>query len=223
MKYVIFGISCLALLFAFVFASSYYKEQQADKFGFMAQENASIFVRDHSSTLGSDDAKVYLVEFMDPACGACAAFSPFVKQIMDANPGKIKLVIRYAPFHEGADDFVRILEASKKQGKYWETLDAMYKSQRYWTSNHRAELLKIWPFLVPVGLDLQKIKKDMSDPAITKLIEQDLADAKALDVRKTPGFYANGKPLQTFGYEQLKELVQSEIRAEYPNPSTTAE
>ena len=223
MKYVLFGISCLALLFAFVFASSYYKEQQAAKIGFMAQENASIFVRDHSSILGSDDAKVYLVEFMDPACGACATFAPFVKQIMDANPGKIKLVIRYAPFHEGADDFVRILEASKKQGKYWETLDAMYKSQRYWTSNHRAELLKIWPFLVPVGLDLQKIKKDMSDPAITKLIEQDLADAKALDLRKTPSFYANGKPLQTFGYEQLQELIQAEIRAEYPNPSTTAE
>jgi len=217
MKYVVFGASCLMLLVAFAFASSYYKGRQAEKFGFMAQENASTFIRDHSQTLGSDDAKVYLVEFMDPACETCAAFSPFVRQIMDANPGRIRLVIRYAPFHEGADDFVKILEAARKQGRYWETLDVMYKSQRYWASHHRPQLQKIWQFLPNAGLDIEQIKRDMNDPAIVKLIEQDLADAKSLNVRKTPGFFVNGKPLQTFGHLQLQQLVQSEIIANYPD------
>ncbi len=217
MRYVIFGVSCLALLFAFMFASSYYKEQQAEQLGFMAQENASTFIRDHSPTLGSDDARIYLVEFMDPACETCAAFSPFIKQMMDANPGRIKLVIRYAPFHEGADDFVKILEAARKQGKYWETLDVMFRSQRYWASHHRPQLQKIWQFLPDVGLDIEKIKKDMNDPAIARLIEQDLTDSKTLNVRKTPGFFVNGKPLQTFGYRQLQQLVQSEVRAIYPD------
>src|SRR5210317_112906 len=118
MKYLMFGVSCVVLFFVFVLASSYYKGQQTEKYGFMAKENVSTFIRDYSQTKGSDDAKVYLVEFMDPACETCAAFSPLVKQMMDANPGKIKLVIRYAPFHEGADYFVKIVEAAKKQGKY---------------------------------------------------------------------------------------------------------
>lgn len=217
MKYVVFGASCLTLLVAFAFASSYYKGRQAEKFGFMAQENASTFIRDHSQTLGNDDAKVYLVEFMDPACETCAAFSPFVRQIMDANPGRIRLVIRYAPFHEGADDFVKILEAARKQGRYWETLDVMYESQRYWASHHRPQLQRIWQFLPNAGLDIEQIKRDMNDPAIVKLIEQDLADAKSLNVRKTPGFFVNGKPLQTFGRMQLQQLVQSEIIANYPD------
>ncbi|MDH3349749.1 MAG: DsbA family protein [Desulfobulbaceae bacterium] len=216
-KYVIFGISCLVLIVAFVFATSFYKGQQAEKFGFLAQENASIFVRDHSPMLGSDDAKVYLVEFMDPACETCAAFSPFVKHMMAANPGKIKLVLRYAPFHDGADYFVKILEAAKKQGKYWETLDVMYKSQPYWASHHNPQPQKIWQFLPKAGLDLERIKQDMNDPAIVKLIEQDLADAKTLQVQKTPGFFANGKPLQNFGYQQLQELVYSELLANYSN------
>jgi protein-disulfide isomerase len=55
----------------------------------------------------------------------------------------------------------------------------------------------------------------MNDPEITKLIKQDLADAKTLNVRKTPGFFVNGKPLSSFGYNQLKELVEAEIRANY--------
>lgn len=217
MKYVIFGISCVVLFFVFVFASSVYKDKQTEKFGFMAKENASVFVRDHSPTKGSDDAKVYLVEFMDPACETCAAFEPLVKQIMMANPGKIKLVLRYAPFHDGADYFVKILEASKKQGKYWQTLEVMFQSQPYWASHHNPQPQKIWQFLPKAGLDLEQIRKDMNDPAIAKIIAQDIADAKTLNVHKTPGYFVNGKPLMKFGYQELQELVQSEIKANYQN------
>ncbi|MCF6290940.1 MAG: DsbA family protein [Desulfobacterales bacterium] len=217
MKYVIVVVSCLVLVLAFMFGGSYYRGQQAKKLGFMARENASLFVRDHSQTLGSDDAKVYLVEFMDPACETCAAFSPLVKRLMEANPGRIKLVIRYAPFHDGADYFVKILEAAGKQGKYWQTLDIMYRSQPYWASHSNPQPQRIWQFLPMAGLDLDQIRKDMNDPAITKLIEQDLADAQTLNVRKTPGFFVNGKPLQPFGYQQLLQLVQDEIKANYPN------
>jgi protein-disulfide isomerase len=218
MKYAIFGVSCLLLILGFIFAASYYKGEQAEKYGFMARENASLFVREHSPTLGSDDAKVYLVEFMDPACETCAAFSPFVKQIMSAYPGKIKLVLRYAPFHDGADYFVKILEAARKQGKYWETLDVLYKSQPYWASHHNPQPQRAWQFIPQAGVDPSRIQKDMNDPAIARIIEQDLADAKALNVQKTPGFFVNGIPLQTFGYQQLQDLILSEIRANYPNP-----
>jgi protein-disulfide isomerase len=217
--HIIFGLTVLVLIAAFMFGSSYYKGKQAEKFGFMAQENASTFVRDHSQTLGSDDAKVFLVEFMDPACETCAAFSSFVKQMIATNPGKIKLVLRYAPFHDGADYFVKILEAAKKQGRYWETLNVMYKSQPYWASHSNPQPQRIWQFLPQAGVNVEQIRRDMNDPAIAKLIEQDLADAKTLNVRKTPGFFVNGRPLQTFGSKQLLQLVQSEIRANYPNPN----
>lgn len=208
-------ISIVFLILLFVLGINLYKSQQTRKYGFMARENASTFVREHSQTLGSDDAKVYLVEFSDPACETCSAFHPFVKKLMAANPGKIKLVVRYAPFHDGADYFVKILEAARKQGKYWETLEVMYQTQRYWASHSNPQPKLIWKFLPRAGLDLVKIRNDMNDPEIAKLIQQDLADAKALNVRKTPGFFVNGKPLTSFGYKQLKELVESEINEYY--------
>ena len=215
MKYKIFAGTCLALIGLFAATSFYFKNQQAKMYGSIAQNNNSVFVREHSQTLGSENAKVVLVEFMDPACETCAAFSPFVKQMMDANPGKIKLVLRYAPFHDGADYFVKILEAAKKQGKYWETLDVMFKSQPYWASHHNPQPKKIWQFLPKAKLDLARIKEDMNDPAIEKIIEQDLADVKTLNVRKTPGYFVNGKPLEVFGRQQLYQLIQSEIKAQY--------
>jgi protein-disulfide isomerase len=207
--------SSFFLILLFVLGIYIYKTRQAKKYEFMARENASTFVREHSQTLGSDNAKVYLVEFSDPACETCSAFHPFVKKLMATNPGKIKLVVRYAPFHDGADYFVKILEAARKQGKYWETLEVMYKTQRSWASHNNPQPQLIWKFLPRAGLDLEKIRIDMNDPAIVKLIKQDLADAKTLNVRKTPGFFVNGKPLPSFGYKQLRELVESEINENY--------
>ncbi len=215
MKYKIFAGTCLVLIAIFAGTAFYYKSQETKQLNFLAQKNASTLVREHSQVYGSDAAKVFLVEFMDPACETCAAFSPLVKQIMAANPGKIKLVLRYAPFHEGADYFVKILEASKKQGKYWETLDLMFQSQPMWTRHHKALPEKIWPILANAGLDTERLKKDMNDPAIEKIIEQDLADANTLNVTKTPGYFVNGRPLVTFGRQQLYDLIQSEIKAQY--------
>ena len=48
-------------------------------------------------------------------------------------------------------------------------------------------------------------------------IQKDMADVKALNVRKTPGYFVNGKPLQVFGYKQLQQLIYSELDAQYPN------
>ena len=217
MKYILVGITCLVLILGFVVGNNYYQDRQMQKYGFMAKENAELFVRDHSRTLGSDDAKVYLVEFMDPACETCAAFAPFIKQIMAANPGRIKLVLRYAPFHEGADNFVKILEAAGMQGKYWETLDVMFKTQHIWASHHNYQPERLWDVLPRAGVDIDQIRKDMHSPEIAKIIEQDMADVKALNVQKTPGYFVNGKPLQTFGYRQLQSLIQTELNLQYPN------
>jgi protein-disulfide isomerase len=57
----------------------------------------------------------------------------------------------------------------------------------------------------------------MDNPAIAKIIEQDMADVKALNVQKTPGYFVNGKPLLDFGYKQLYQLIQTELDAKYPN------
>ena len=184
-------------------------------YGQMAQDSDPVFVRGHSRVLGSPGAKVTIVEFMDPACETCAAFSPLVKQVMAANPGRIKLVIRYAPFHHGADTFVKILEAAGKQGKYWETLDAMFKSQAHWASHSNPRPERIWEFLPAVGLDMARIKTDMNDPEFAQRISQDMADAATLNVRKTPGFFVNGRPLEPFGRQNLMNLINEELQTQY--------
>lgn len=176
----------------------------------------TLLVRMHAQTLGPPDAKVHIVEFLDPACEACRAFYPFVKQLMAANPGKIKLTVRHVPFHTGADSVVKVLEASKKQGKYWPTLEAVLASQPQWAINHQARIELVWNQLEGTGLDLEKVRSDMNAPEVERNMKQDQADAAALKVEKTPEYFVNGRRMETFGYEQLRKLVQEEIAASYP-------
>ena len=205
----------VALVAAFVLASTLFKDRQREAQGSLARRHAGALVRAHSQTLGSADAKVAIVEFLDPGCETCRVFEPFVKQLLATYPGKVKLVIRYAPLHHGADDMVAVLEAARRQGRYWETLQVMYDAQPYWADHHNPQPQLIWQFLPRAGLDLERLKLDVMDPAIARLIEQDMADARVLGVTKTPGFFVNGKPLVVFGREQLQALVEAELRASY--------
>jgi protein-disulfide isomerase len=205
----------VVLLAVFGAAALIHNKQEANELSDAAYENASLLVRDYSPVKGDPDAKVTIVEFFDPACETCRAFYPFVEQLMEANPGKINLVLRYTPFHDGSDYVVKILEASRKQDKFWETLQATFASQPAWASHGQSQPERLWSYLERTGLDIEKAKKDMHSSAITDRIRQDMTDARQLQVTKTPGYFVNGKPLVRFGYEQLQELVESEVTNQY--------
>lgn len=175
----------------------------------------SLLVRFHSPSAGDANAKVHIVEFLDPACGTCRDFYPFVKSLMEANAGRIRMSIRYAPFHKGADQVVKMIEAARKQGKYWQALEAVLATQPQWVIRHAAQAELALKSLEGLGLDMAKLKADMGSPEVAALIKQDLADAVALNVAQTPEFFVNGRPMPSFGYEQLKTLVEQALRENY--------
>jgi protein-disulfide isomerase len=200
---------------AFVLAANIYSGQREDAIRAVSEAEGSRLERAYSVSQGPDDARVVLVEFFDPACETCREFHSYVKKLVAAHPGKVRLVLRYSPFHQGADTMVLILEAARRQGRFWETLEVMYATQPQWASHHQPRPERIWEFLPSAGVDVEQIRKDMRDPDLMAIVHQDLADGRALGVRKTPQFFVNGKPLLRFGRAQLKTLLDSEVAARY--------
>jgi len=166
---------------------------------------------EHSPTLGDPGAKVHIVEFLDPACETCALFYPMVKQWMAEVPGEIRLSVRHLAFHAGADHAVKILEASRKQDKYWQTLEALLASQQQWTQHHTVQPDKIGPAIAGVGLNMEQLMVDMNAMDVLLRIEQDKKDAIFLKVAATPEYFVNGRPLPSFGQQQLADLVREEL------------
>ena len=174
------------------------------------------FVRPHAPTLGPANARVHVVEFLDPACEGCAAFAPVVKAILAEHPGRVRLWVRYAPFHRGSDYVVKALEAARLQDRFWPALETLFTKQAEWTRGHSAVPNQVLVVLATVpGLDIERLKRDMESPAFTQLIEQDMADVKALKLQQTPTFFVNGKPLVKFGFEELRAQVGAEVASQY--------
>jgi len=111
---------------------------------------------------------------------------------MDANP----LSVRYAPFHK-------------------ETLEALFAAQPRWVIDHVARMELAWPALQGSGLDLERARQDMKAAELTRVIRQDIEDAVKLNVTKTPEFFMNGRPMPSFGYEELETLVGEALRDAY--------
>ena len=220
---IILGAIIVVVIIVAVLGSNYYRSsvQNERKPTNTATTTAPAgqLIRPDSPTLGPADAKVTLVEFYDPECESCAAFSPIVKKILKDHEGKIRFVARYMPLHPNSINAANFTEAAGEQGKFWQARDLLFQKQSEWGEKHGQ------PAAVPVninalfdkyarelGLDLDKAASAIKENRFAAKIERDKKDGQSLGVRKTPSFFVNGRPLARFGEADLRQLIDEELR-----------
>ena len=201
----------LILGLAFYFGMNAYRDRtQAEQDTRVAVEGSRL-VRMHTPIIGPQNAPVTIVEFFDPACETCRAFYPIVKQIMAQHPDKVRLALRYAPFHHGSDQVVKLIEAARKQGLYTPVLEALLATQPEWADHAAPNIGIAFEAAARAGLDMGRARQDMETPEIQAVLAQDIEDLTALQVSKTPTFFVNGRSLPSFGPEPLARLVAEEV------------
>ena len=221
-KVTVAALAVVVLMFFFLGMNAYQKRvqsSQAEKVSQVVQQSGSALasqtdnrlVRFHSPVFGPSNAPVTIVEFFDPACETCRAFYPIVKALMAQYPNDVRLVLRYAPLHQGSDRVVKLLEAAKSQGKYQTVLEAVLAAQPSWADHGQPNIETAFKVAEQAGLDLAKARLDIEKPGMQALLQQDIDDLTALQVTKTPTFFVNGRSLSSFGPEQLAGLVAEEV------------
>jgi protein-disulfide isomerase len=175
-------------------------------------EQQDQLVRTYSPVLGREDAPVTIVEFFDPACEACRAFHPIVKQILADNPDDVRVVLRYTPFHgQGSELAIKILEAARLQDVFMPVLEALLENQQAWASHGAPAAEQIIQIAATAGLDVNAAATQIKSPSIVGILNQDRADVQAVGIEGTPTFFVNGNRLTDFGPNQLIALVKKEV------------
>ena len=198
---------------AFVAGSFGYLEVTRQAARARAAQQAEALVRPHSAVFGPADAPVTIVEFFDPSCEACRAFYPIVKQIMAAYPDDVRLVLRYAAFHERSDEVVRILEAARRQDQFVPVLEALLARQPEWALHDNPNLDLAWDIAIEAGLDETQARADAALPEVDQVLRQDMADVEAVRISGTPTFFVDAMPLDELGPQQLYDLVTQRVAA----------
>ena len=204
------GISLVILVVLFMSLAYFYKSSQ--EVSTAPKDVSSSFERDYSMSFGENKKNIIVVEFLDPECESCAIFHPIVKKVFKEYYTDIKLVVKYVPNHKNSKFAIKILEASREQNKYNEVLNVIFEKQPLWAAHNNEKPELLWTLLAQIeGLDIDKLKVDMNDPKIDKIIESDAKDANALGVKGTPTIFVNEKKLNTLSQKELFDLVETEI------------
>ncbi len=121
-----------------------------------------------------------MVEFFDYRCPYCKQVEPSLDALLKED-GKLRIVYKEFPILGEASVYAtRVALAAKKQGKYAEFHRAMM------TTKGDIGDETVLNVATSLGLDIGKIKTDMSAPEIDKLIDANYALADALNIQGTP-------------------------------------
>ncbi|ALO34781.1 thioredoxin [Colwellia sp. MT41] len=196
----------------FIVGVMMYKSQQPST---IASEYLPALERIDAPEKGGQHAKVTIVEFFDPACGTCSQFYPLLNNLVKKYQGKVKVVMRYAPLHQGSEDVVKMLAAAHLQGQFWPAVALLFANQERWVENHVSKPQRALLAIKTLALDHEQLDKDWQSSTVAKIIAQDIKDGQTLKVRATPQFFVNGKPLIIFGYDELVKLVEAAVAEAY--------
>lgn len=202
-------LTASAILVIFAIASYTFKKEPQVSVTRLPPEQ---LVKFHSPSLGNPNAKVTIVEFLDPECESCAAFYPTVKGLLSEYPDKVRFVVRYMLYHSNSKLAALATEAAGKQGKYWE-MQAQLFHQTDWTHQEAPQNKKFEEIAKGMNLDVAKFQEDMKDPGTIANVEADFKEGPTLGVSGTPTIFVNGRKLEELSYSRLKGLIEDELKA----------
>ncbi len=167
----------------------------------------AVFNDPETPVMGNPRGKTVLVEFSDYNCGFCRKTMPEVAALLKSDP-KLKLVIHEIPiFGEGSRYAATAALAAQMQGKYPEFHQALMSMKG------KAEKASVLRVAREIGLDVERLQRDMESRRISAQIDRSLALADEIGLVGTPSFIAGDRAV--FGYlttDELAELV-AEARA----------
>jgi protein-disulfide isomerase len=148
----------------------------------VAQHRRDIFDDPATPAAGNPEGDVTIVEFFDYRCPYCKQVQPALESLVEQDP-KLRLVYKEFPVLGPASvTAAHAALAARRQGKYDAFHAAMMAAHGQITDN------TVYQVAASVGLDVDRLKRDMASPEIAQALKANLTLADALDIRGTPAF-----------------------------------
>jgi protein-disulfide isomerase len=168
----------------------------------LGSRRKEIFEDPDSPIAGNPQGDVSLVEFFDYRCPYCKQVEPSLEKLL-TDDRQLRFVFKEFPVL-GPDSVVasRAALAARKQGKY----DAFHRAMM--ALKGQIDEAAVYKVVASVGLDLDRLKRDMAAPDIDRMLKANSDLAEALDIRGTPGFVIGNEIIPgAVDLQSLKALI----------------
>ncbi|WP_033343359.1 DsbA family protein [Catenuloplanes japonicus] len=156
------------------------------------------------------DGRVTVVEFLDFECAACGAAYPGVERLRADYGNSITYVVRYFPIasHPNAYTSAHAAEAAARQGAFEPMYRKLFDNQRAWGGQRQDRTETFIGYARELGLDSEKFRADMADPAVDARVRAEADDGVRLGVQGTPTFFVNGVEYEP---DALKQAIDQAL------------
>jgi protein-disulfide isomerase len=131
---------------------------------------------------GNPRGDVTIVEFFDYRCPYCKQVQPAIRKLLDQDRGLRFVYKEFPVLGEPSQVAAHAALAAQLQGKYEAFHTALMATKGQISED------VILQVAGSVGLDVDRLKHDMTKPEIDRALSANRSLAKALDIRGTPGF-----------------------------------
>jgi protein-disulfide isomerase len=165
---------------------------------------------------GAPNAPVTVYEMADFQCPACRMFTLTVLPALEREyiqTGKVRWVFINLPLtqiHQNALAAAEVAMCASRQGRFWQTHDALYKSQDRW-----ADLPQPRDTLIALaqraGVDRAKLRACLQEGSARADVELDAERARRSGADATPSFYIEGGLLKGAPYtpDPMRQVLDS--------------
>lgn len=163
---------------------------------------------ENSPFIGTENAPVTIIEFIDYQWAHCIEVGPTIDGLVKEFQYKVKLVIKFFPYRYR--DYARIAAEAAveawRQGKFAEMHDLLIKR------SPKLDRESLISYAKELNLDVEKFTKAVDNQEGADIIERDLKLAKELDLYVTPAFYINGiKVLGVRDADYFRNIIFKEL------------
>lgn len=162
--------------------------------------------------VGSDSAKVRLVEFSDFQCPACRVAFPEVDALIKSNLDNFQFIYRHFPLsqHKHSRKAAILAEYAGTKGKFFEISAKLFETQPQWEGLADPDEF-FGELAVGVGLDKVEAITAIKESQRLDVIMADLNEGSQVGVDATPTFYLNGRKLNLSPNKTLSDIVKEEL------------
>lgn len=167
------------------------KQQAKQQAGVDRAGNAAFFNPKLAFVTGPANAKKTMVEFFDYDCPYCRASLPAIHKYYEAHKNDTRFSLIEFPIASlhgpGAVAASLASLAARRQPTHFMDFHFLLMGEE-----NEITPGMIYADAAKAGLDVNKLKADMNDPALQKTLDESLAFAKGIGVNATPTFIFNG-------------------------------
>lgn len=185
MKKVGFGVAIAALVVAIIWGVSALGKVDSTEITQLTADPGT----------GPTDAPVLLQEYGDFQCPACAAASPIVKAVLEDYGDQVRFEYNDFPLpqHTNAPSAAVAAQCAADQEMFIAFHDMLYAQQNEWSSLDIPTAESTFEeYADQLGLDMTAYVECTTDPATEERVNEDVDEARQLNVNSTPTFFVNG-------------------------------